>query len=59
MAFANAALSHDLAHRFFALAAARGHAQLELQLLETVRTLRNGGPDLSVGDGLAHANDHD
>src|SRR5690242_13616902 len=58
LAFADAALSHDFAHRFLALAATRRHTEFELKLVERIGAFRDGRADLTVGDGLAHANDH-
>lgn len=48
--FANAALRHDVAHRFLALATARGNAELELQFVERIDAFRDGGADLPVGN---------
>ena len=59
LAFADTALSHDFANGLFALAAASGYAEFELQFLERIRALRDGGADLAVGNGLADANNHD
>jgi hypothetical protein len=47
---AHAALFHDIANAFFTLAAAHGHAELELQLVEGVHPFGDGGPNLSVGN---------
>jgi hypothetical protein len=57
--FADAALSHDVAYRFFALAAARGHAEFELEFIERIDTFGDERADLSIGDGLADADNHD
>ena len=43
------ALQHDVAHGFFALAAAHGHTQFELQFVERSNAIRNGGANLSIG----------
>ncbi|CAM2178308.1 hypothetical protein PSAC2689_30008 [Paraburkholderia sacchari] len=56
---AGAALRHHFAHGFLALAAAGRDAEFELQLVEGVDAFRDGGADRSVGDGLAHADNHD
>lgn len=55
---AHTSLRHDIADRFFALAAAGSDAELELQFVERVDALRNRGTDFSVGHRLAHADDH-
>ena len=51
-------LRHYIAHRLFALAAARSDAELELQLVERVDALCDRGTNFPVGHRLAHANDH-
>lgn len=56
---ANTALSHDFAHRFLALAAARRHAEFELQLVERIRPFGNGRADFAIGNRLADTDDHD
>jgi hypothetical protein len=56
--FADAALSHDIAHRLLALAAASGHAELELKLIKRIDALGNRGANFPVRDGLANADDH-
>ena len=56
---ANTALSHDFAHRFLALAAARGHAEFELQLVERIRPFGDGRADFAIGNRLADTDDHD
>ena len=55
---AHTALRHDVPHGFLALAAAGGHTELELQLVERIDTFRNGGADLPIGNRLADADDH-
>ena len=56
---ANPALSHDFAYRFLAFAAARCHAEFELQLIEGIGAFGDGRADLAVGNRLADADDHD
>jgi hypothetical protein len=59
LALADAALGHDVPDGRLALAAAGSDAEFELQLVEGVRAFRHGSADFAVGNGLAHANDHD
>jgi hypothetical protein len=47
---AHAALLHHIANAFFTLAAAHGHAEFELQFVEGIHSLGDGGPNLSVGN---------
>jgi hypothetical protein len=42
----------------FALAAAQGNAKLKLQFFERFDAFSNGAPDMAVGHGLAHTDDH-
>jgi hypothetical protein len=48
----------DRAHMAFALAAAQGNAKLKLQFFERFDAFSNGAPDMAVGHGLAHTDDH-
>src|SRR6185437_7248182 len=57
-ASAYAALQHDVAHGFFALAAARCDAELKLQLVERVDALGDGGADRTVRNGFADTDNH-
>ncbi|CAN0622208.1 conserved protein of unknown function [Burkholderia multivorans] len=59
MARADALFGHEVANGLLAFAAATGHAKLELEFVEGIHAIREGCADLAVGDGLAHADDHD
>ncbi|SIT47151.1 conserved hypothetical protein [Paraburkholderia ribeironis] len=47
---AYAALQHDVAHRFLALAAARSNTEFKLKFVERVDAFRDRGTDRSVGN---------
>jgi hypothetical protein len=55
----DALLGHQVAYGLLALAAARGYAEFELEFIERAHALGEGRADLAIGDGLAHADDHD
>jgi hypothetical protein len=54
----HAALRHDVAHGLFALAAAHGDAELELELVKRIDAFSDRSTDLPVGYRLAHADNH-
>ncbi|EAY64200.1 hypothetical protein BCPG_02516 [Burkholderia cenocepacia PC184] len=56
---ADALFGHEVAYGLLALAAARGHAELELEFIERVHALGKGRANLAIGNRLAHADDHD
>lgn len=56
---ADTLLGHEVAYGLLALAAARGHAKLELELIERADAFGEGRANLAIGNRLAHADDHD
>ncbi|CAG9258136.1 hypothetical protein BCEP4_1960006 [Burkholderia cepacia] len=58
LARADALFGHEVAYGLLALAAARGHAELELEFIERVHALCEGRANLAIGNRLAHADDH-